>query len=119
MRLAADAAATVPTKLCQQIVRLKVNIVMSIADFHNHSFSPALSHLLSLLPIQASQSALKEAYLMALCSRSFAGGRTIVFFKTKQKAHRAKILFGLCGLPPAGVNLTQVEILVTLEYPCE
>ena len=38
---------------------------------------------------------------MALCTRSFRGGRTIVFFRTKQRAHRAKILFGLAGLPPA------------------
>ena len=42
---------------------------------------------------------------MALCSRSFSAGRTIVFFRTKQGAHRAKILFGLCGLPPAGDKL--------------
>lgn len=45
---------------------------------------------------------------MALCSRSFSGGRTIVFFKTKQKAHRAKILFGLSGLPPAGQSISLI-----------
>lgn len=53
---------------------------------------------------QGAQAALKEACLLSLCSRSFSGGRTIVFFRTKQRAHRAKILFGLCGLPPAGVR---------------
>jgi hypothetical protein len=55
-----------------------------------------------LLILQAAQAALKEAYLLAMCSRSFASGRVIIFFRTKQRAHRAKILFGLLGLPPAG-----------------
>jgi ATP-dependent RNA helicase DDX27 len=73
VRLAADAAAAAPKSLVQEIVRLK-----------------------------GAQAALKEAMLCALCSRSFGGGRTIVFFKTKQKAHRMKILFGLCKLAAAG-----------------
>lgn len=44
----------------------------------------------------------KEAVLLALCARSFVGGRTIIFTRTKQRAHRLKIIFGLCKLPPAG-----------------
>jgi hypothetical protein len=51
---------------------------------------------------QGAQVAQKEAVLLALCARSFSGGRTIVFTRTKQRAHRLKILFGLCKLPPAG-----------------
>ena len=49
---------------------------------------------------------------MALCGRSFSGGRTIVFFKTKQKAHRAKILFGLSGLPPAGQLMCFIPVQI-------
>jgi len=51
---------------------------------------------------QGSQVAQKEAVLLALCARSFSAGRTIVFTRTKQRAHRLKILFGLCKLPAAG-----------------
>ena len=90
VRLAADAAAQVPRQLCQQIVRLKGQA-------------------------QAEQ---KEACLMALCSRSFGGGKTIIFFKTKQRAHRSKILFGLSGLPAAAElhgDMTQAARLDSLE----
>ncbi|KAG1656121.1 hypothetical protein FOA52_007820 [Chlamydomonas sp. UWO 241] len=89
VRLAADAAAQVPSHLTQQIVRLK-----------------------------GGAAALKEAHLLAVCSRSFNGGATIVFFKTKQLAHRAKILFGLTGLPPAAElhgDMTQAARLESLE----
>ncbi|GFH27760.1 uncharacterized protein HaLaN_26136, partial [Haematococcus lacustris] len=60
----------------------------------------------------------KEAQLLALCARSFRGGRTIVFFRTKQRAHRAKILFGLLGLPLAAElhgDMTQAARLESLE----
>eukprot|EP00887_Chlorella_sp_A99_P002207 scaffold21.g2207.t1 len=73
VRLAADAAAAAPAELAQEIVRLK-----------------------------GAAAAQKEAALLALCARSLAGGRAIVFARTKQRAHRLKILFGLGGLPPAG-----------------
>jgi hypothetical protein len=53
-------------------------------------------------PPQGAQVAQKEAVLLALCARSFSSGRTIIFTRTKQRAHRLKILFGLCKLPPAG-----------------
>ncbi len=43
--------------------------------------------------------------MLALCARSFKAGHAIIFFKTKQRAHRAKILFGLLGLPPAGAAM--------------
>ncbi|KAL6758791.1 P-loop containing nucleoside triphosphate hydrolase protein [Haematococcus lacustris] len=90
VRLAADAAAAVPKDLRQEIVRLKG-------------------------PAAAGQ---KEAQLLALCARSFRGGRTIVFFRTKQRAHRAKILFGLLGLPLAAElhgDMTQAARLESLE----
>ena len=56
--------------------------------------------------------------LLTLCSRSFKGGKTIVFFRTKQRAHRAKILFGLAGLPPAAElhgNMSQSARLESLD----
>jgi hypothetical protein len=34
-----------------------------------------------------------------------------VFASTKQKAHRLKILFGLCKLPPAGAPAVLVAVL--------
>ncbi|TNY21649.1 P-loop containing nucleoside triphosphate hydrolase protein [Rhodotorula diobovata] len=39
----------------------------------------------------------REALLVALCTRSFATGRTIIFFRSKAQAHRMKILFSLFG----------------------
>ncbi|GAA5861340.1 hypothetical protein JCM1840_005338 [Sporobolomyces johnsonii] len=39
----------------------------------------------------------REALLIALCTRSFASGRTIIFFRSKAAAHRMKILFSLYG----------------------
>jgi hypothetical protein len=68
--------------------------------------------------MQGGQAAEKEAVLMAVCSRSFRTGRTIVFFRTKQAAHRVKMLFGLAGLPPASElhgNMTQAARLDALE----
>lgn len=55
---------------------------------------------------------------MSLCSRSFKSGKTIVFFRTKQRAHRAKILFGLAGLPAAAElhgNMSQAARLQSLD----
>ncbi|GAA6059375.1 hypothetical protein JCM10212_003273 [Sporobolomyces blumeae] len=39
----------------------------------------------------------REALLISLCKRSFASGRTIIFFRSKAQAHRMKILFSLYG----------------------
>ncbi len=69
-------------------------------------------------PMQGAQVGSKEAILMAVCSRSFEKGRTIVFFRTKQAAHRAKMLFGLANLPLASElhgNMTQAARLEALE----
>ncbi|GIL56983.1 hypothetical protein Vafri_12245 [Volvox africanus] len=90
VRLAADAARAAPELLTQEIVRLK---------------GPAAA-------------ATKEAVCLALCSRSFSSGRTIVFCSTKQRAHRLKILFGLAKLPPAAElhgNMSQTARLESLE----
>ena len=68
--------------------------------------------------MQGSRVEEKEAVLVTLCSRSFKGGKTIVFFRTKQRAYRAKILFGLGGLPPAAElhgNMSQTARLESLD----
>ena len=90
VRLAADAAAAAPRELTQEIVRVR----------GGHGI------------------ALKEALLLALSARTLKNGRTIVFFSTKQNAHRAKILYGLAGLPSAGElhgDMTQAARLESLE----
>ena len=66
----------------------------------------------------AAAAADKEAALLALCARQLHGGRCIVFFRTKQRAHRARMLFGLAGLPHATElhgNMTQAARLESLE----
>lgn len=60
----------------------------------------------------------KEAMLLALCSKAYAGGRTIVFFRTKARAHRAKLMFGLAALGAAAElhgDMTQPARLASLE----
>ncbi len=90
VRLAADAAAAAPGRLTQEVVRLR-----------------------------GAAAAQKEATLLALAARALgAAGRTIVFFKTKARAHRARVLFGLLGLPPAAElhgDMTQAARLAALE----
>ena len=78
----------------------------------------SLFHHLGLVAMQGAAAADKEAVLLALCSRSFCSGRTIVFFRTKHQAHRVKMLFGLAGLPPAAElhgNMTQAARLESLD----
>lgn len=90
VRLAADESAAAPKMLTQEVIRLKGKAVMK-----------------------------KEALLLALISRSFmSAGRVIIFFSTKQKAHRAKILFGLADFPMAVElhgDMTQAARLQSLE----
>lgn len=67
--------------------------------------------------LQGRDKAVKEALLLAVCSRGFQSGRTIVFFSTKKQAHRAKMLFGLAELPKAGElhgDMTQTARLESL-----
>ena len=90
VRLAADESAAVPKALTQEVLRLKGKASLK-----------------------------KEATLLAMVSRSFKdSGRVIIFFSTKQKAHRAKILFGLAELPMAVElhgDMTQAARLQSLE----
>eukprot|EP00873_Tetraselmis_striata_P038687 jgi/Tetstr1/458951/TSEL_004422.t1 len=91
IRLAADTVGAAPKQLRQEVVRLKGT---------------------------NGEAEAKEAVLLAICSRSFVAGHTIVFAKTKQRAHRLKILFGLAQLPHAVElhgNMTQAARLQSLE----
>ena len=69
VRLAADAAAAAPKALTQEIVRLK-----------------------------GGAAAQKEAAMLALVSKAFTGGRTIIFARTKQRAHRCAARGGRAAL---------------------
>lgn len=90
VRLAADERAAAPKSLSQEVLRLKGKAALK-----------------------------KDATLLALISRSFQkSGKAIIFFSTKQKAHRAKILFGLADLPLAVElhgDMTQAARLQSLE----
>lgn len=62
----------------------------------------------------------REALLVALCTRSFSAGRTIIFFRSKAQAHRMKIIFSLCrrGLERSDElhgDLTQEQRLLSLK----
>jgi ATP-dependent RNA helicase DDX27 len=70
VRLVADTKFLMPANLKQEIIRLK--------GLHSH--------------------ASKVAVLLALCARKTKDCRTIIFFRTKRRAHRMKILFGLTSL---------------------
>ena len=97
-------------QLCQVWISL-----LSGYTAHEQQFRSLLT---SLALLQGNRIGDKEAVLVTLCSRSFRGGKTIVFFRTKQRAHRAKILFGLAGLPPAAElhgNMSQSARLESLD----
>lgn len=90
VRLAADANLASPKKLVQEVIRLR-----------------------------GAAATTKEATLLALASRTLGSeGKTIIFFSTKQQAHRAKILFGLANLPSAAElhgDMSQTARLESLE----
>ena len=93
VRLAADAAATTPATLRQEVVRLKGGA--AVAD--------------------------KVSVLCALCSRALKGLRTIIFCREKKHAHWLKILLGLADIAPASElhgDMTQVCFVTHGWCPC-
>ena len=86
-RLSADTLGTTPGSLTEEILKLKPN-----------------------------QSAQKEAFLMAIVSRSYDKS-TIIFSKTKQEAHRLKIIFGLSDIKAGELHgdMTQTQRLAALD----
>ena len=86
-RLSADTLGTTPKYLVEEILKLKPN-----------------------------QSAQKEAFLMAIVSRSFDKS-TIVFTQTKQQAHRLKIIMGLSDVKAGELHgdMTQTQRLAALD----
>ena len=69
-----------------------------------------------VLRLRPGAAANKEAHLLALVCRTFTK-RVIVFARTKQQAHRLKIIIGLSGLKTAELHgdLTQTMRLAALE----
>ena len=69
-----------------------------------------------VLRLRPGAAANKEAHLLALVCRTFTK-RVIVFARTKQQAHRLKIIMGLSGLKAAELHgdLTQTMRLAALE----
>ncbi|GAA98214.1 uncharacterized protein L969DRAFT_22594 [Mixia osmundae IAM 14324] len=68
------------------------------------------------LRIRKDTPASREAALLAICQRTFRG-QTIIFFRSKQAAHRARILLGLCGLAAEELHgdLSQEQRLQSLQ----
>lgn len=67
--------------------------------------------------VKVRSESLREGILVALCRTQFKEGQTIVFFRSKVGAHRAKILFALCGLTADELHgdLTQEQRLMALK----
>ena len=86
-RLSADQIGTTPGTLTEEVLRLRPGAAAN-----------------------------KEAHLLALVCRTFTK-RVIVFARTKQQAHRLKIITGLSGLKTAELHgdLTQTMRLAALE----
>ena len=117
VRLAADAACAAPAALSHEVVRLK-------------GAEGAASREAAALALCASAAVAAKAAAKAKARGGKGGetpkaspgalrrGRAILFFRTKASAHRAKILFGLAGLPRAAElhgNMTQAARLEALE----
>lgn len=120
VRLAADPMHSMPSKLAQEVVRVKVQLGLLPTSLNTARCAVSIhAPCPSTFKSDSMQDAhIKEAVLLALCSRNFGTGRTIVFFQTKQHAHRAKLLFGLCQLSIAGElhgNMTQASRLESLD----
>ena len=86
-RLSADQIGTTPGTLTEEVLRLRPGAV-----------------------------AMKEAHLLAIVARTFTK-KVIVFSRTKQQAHRLKIVMGIHGLKACELHgdLTQTQRLAALE----
>ena len=86
-RLSADQIGTTPGTLTEEVLRLRPGAA-----------------------------AMKEAHLLALVERTFAN-RTIIFTRTKQQAHRLKIILAITGVKTAELHgdLSQTQRLAALE----
>ena len=115
VRLAADAACAAPTALSHEVVRLK--------GVEGAASREAAALALCSSAAVASKASSKSSSSKSSSSKPPPGGalrrgRAILFFRTKASAHRAKILFGLAGLPRAAElhgNMTQAARLEALE----
>ena len=98
---------------CVALLVKQLLVLSSLSTVCNHSHTDRMPHCL-----QGGKATNKEAVLLSLASRAFAGGSTIIFFATKQATHRMHLLFRLCGLAASAElhgNLTQAQRLQSLE----
>jgi ATP-dependent RNA helicase DDX27 len=98
----------------ENVVQLSLNQPLRIiVDPHNAIVS-TLSQ--EFIRVRTGEDADREAIVAALCKRTFTT-KTIVFFRSKQRAHRMMIVFGLMGLKVAELhgNLSQTQRLGGLQ----
>ena len=108
-------SATMSTEVDELASLSLKNPVRLAADLLDGGSGPStLQH--EVVQIKGPLVGCKEPLLMALCTRSFKD-KTIVFSRTKQQAHRLKIILGLGGLAAAEIHgdLTQAQRLESLE----
>ncbi|QDZ21660.1 DEAD-box ATP-dependent RNA helicase [Chloropicon primus] len=102
------------TQSVQELVALSLRNPVRVAVDPKHATPQLLQQEAVLL--KGALAGKKEAILMSLCTRLFKE-KTVVFARTKQCAHRLKLIFGLAGLQASELhgNMSQAQRLRALE----
>lgn len=102
------------TESVKELVALSLRNPVRIAADPKH----ATPHLLQqeCVLLKGPLASKKEAILLSLCTRLFTES-TVIFTRTKQYAHRLKLIFGLAGLRASELhgNMSQTQRLQALE----
>ncbi|XP_004364941.2 ATP-dependent RNA helicase DRS1 [Capsaspora owczarzaki ATCC 30864] len=98
----------------ENLIALSMNKPLRV--FINKNTDTATNLTQEFVRVRPQREKEKEAIVLAVCKRSFHT-KTIVFFRSKQGAHRAKVIFGLFGLKAAELHgdLNQLQRLESLE----
>lgn len=118
VRLAADAACAAPAALSHEVVRLKGAEGAAGRESAALALCASAAVAAKALAKGGGPAAAGAKAPPAVVGGALRRGRAILFFRTKASAHRAKILFGLAGLPRAAElhgNMTQAARLEALE----
>ena len=102
------------TEEVQELIGLSLRNPVRIAADPKHSTPTLLTQEAILLKGQLANK--KEAILLSLCDRLFKE-KTVIFTRTKQYAHRLKLIFGLTNLQASELhgNMSQTQRLQALE----
>ena len=102
------------TQSVQELVQLSLRNPVRIAADPKHATPQLLTQEAILL--KGGLAKKKEAILMSLCTRLFTE-KTVIFTRTKQYAHRLKLIFGLADLAASELhgNMSQAQRLQSLE----